>query len=336
MICRLIVDKSLARKLSAFDCNLQPTTTPTDAPHPVQCHSLRILYSELRSKFRDIRPNFKFCVNGVLLDLASPRLDGLQFIDYRFGYPLVDCMHFNYTKNGLPLKSRFTAHEIDCEFLNSWIPEMRPYPDLGRSREQGFSVVLFIQLFPNLHVVELSGPDTEITFQKFLFFLKRCQGLTTLKMINTGYPACFYPLLATLDSTRFLTELVLLDQDKYHDITPINFGFLTKLLYLKHMKTNLATRDRMTSCIKSMRIKSTFTFFFAATRDERNLNRCEFRRDDEDLWFVHIIQNHPKSQTHLLNIKGTSNWNDMAKNLSLQTMEQIMMVITRHWMDALG
>ena len=247
--------------------------------------------------------NLKIWINGLQLDLNSPRLLELSnevhevweyaqwvaFERYHLANPLIDCHLINFSLNQTPLHPLRTVLKTDYLILEQRISDLLSSPrqpatsDPNQLPSPEFNLAFFHRQFPNIQVLKLDRRELPISydFDAFVRFVGQCRALTQLELYHSELPAHLYPKLFATESVRTLWKLVLNEPPGHPQI---DFAILANLPYLQNLDTNLATRIVMLRSIARMAFGPRFTFRFRHPTVEANEISVEIRRHASDLW----------------------------------------------------
>ena len=297
-------------------------------PEPGELEILRQLYAELKGRMQPAKqraePAIRVFFNDVRLDF------GRSFEDYGFGQSLVDVHRYNLALDPLAI--------IDCRSV-SRVNCLRLPDSLFEPNERQFSLVEFAHLYRNVRVVVLDQRNNEgrtIEATQFIRFLKSCKALVTLQMVHSRFPADLYTRLADeVESVGTLDRFVLFESE--HFDAEINVRFLNSLAYLRHLRTNLATRPTMFELIETMRVGAVFEFEFSRAALNDHYYVCLIERLDSDeanepRWNLLVQrQTRPQQQASVAELyRRTSDLTDL-KNYFLC---QPNLLVSAHWLDS--
>lgn len=134
---------------------------------------------------------------------------------------------------------------------------------------------------PQLQVVGLDGAGYPKIMRALLFdFLRKCRGLTELRLHNSRLDQDAYDQLSELYSLASLRKLTLFEDfemnylpgrdrpipvpgySRYQPTEPLLCRFLSKFKFLRLFRTNLTTRVLMQDAIRKMRVDTEYQFRF--------------------------------------------------------------------------
>lgn len=275
----------------------------------------------------------KIFLNGVRLDLER-----LQFDEYKFELPLVDMHTHNRSINQLELDTCASVVEVHC--LN--VPEKlelidEPTSLLARwwpgNKFEPLSFTGLMSLYPNIRRVVVENRDKlPLKPRAMLDFLGLCHSLTELRLIYTGFKSSFYQQLTHVSSLSTLHVFTLLEPLGFEGVRT-DFAFLNSK-YLRRLRTNLASRETMQSCVLNrMQAFSVFEFQFWHPKVAHLSYRHRFQKlDDDDEWdWLVEKENFLKQRSRQTLLDAVETYEE----LQVTFCQKNYLLSTVHWTDDL-
>lgn len=254
-----LVEGSICPKLIRLLLNLSKLRSTSYEPNEHELNLFRQLYNELQGRMRPsgarAEPAVTVYFNYVKIDFRR------DFDEYRFGQRLA-AVHRDNAMDGL---SVLECRTVYCaEYTN--LPNVLFEPD-NLANERHFGLFFFSYLYPNIREVvldySLSRRTGVCSEDRFVHFLKTCKALVSLRLQHTGFSDDLYNRLATgeVASLHTLNTFLLVEPKLTQQF--INEHFLDSLPYLRHIRTNLATKKVMLELVERAPIGAGYEFEFS-------------------------------------------------------------------------
>lgn len=310
--------------------NLNRLVSTSYRPDARQLEFLKEFYGHLQALYdlkKELAVKHEIFIHGVRLNMER-----LKFADYHFERRLAAVYRHNHRHNQLQLEPCWSVSEVRYVELPEILELITVRDDPRQAEHCERRFIELMRIFPNLRVVIVENPNKlQLEPCSFVTFLTLCQALTELRLITPGFHQAFYDRLVDMQSLRTLHRFVLIETHGFAYVLT-DFKFLN-CDYLRHLRTNLATRAVMLECVfKKMNQSADFEFQFCNPANASQCRHFRFQKLDHDRWDVSIFgedfrEPHHKFR-HSFNGVHTYDellWLSQSKNLHL----------TSHWLDVI-